>query len=365
MMNRKITALSVAVAAALTLPLAQQASAATAMFAKELPASVLSSSAFKTQSVGFAPLSTNYTVGGVNFMYVAVTLGGGAKFANKANVQVVCLQSAGGVRASGVAGNAQSAASAAIFFAINTGLSLIGGTVSSFCRVTAPDGFYMGGSNANKTMTFETWRKVATTTAHTVSSNAFISFGKAGSASVISGSVAVPANDTVIDVATGSTKFKETTHVVTPTTAFVGEVRYNEPTYASNAPTFAVSADGATKVTLANLGGAAGFTVNVSGAPLAGAVKVYLAPAGGCGAATYSVVPAAGTQQASFTGVTPTNISAGMAVCVGHNGTSAISAGPLTAWLSKNPETTLWQYDFSASNNQLHELRKNGASFKL
>lgn len=368
MMNRKMTTLGMAVAAAaLSLPLAQQAGAAP-IFAKELPTTVLTSSKFLTPSVGFAPLTTNYSVGGVNFMYVAVTLGGSAKFANKNNVQLVCLVSAGGTRASAVAGNPQSAASGAVFFAVNTGLTIIGGGTSAFCRVTASSGYLMGGSNDNKTMSFESWRKVATTTAHTTSSNTFITFGKAASAAVISAYTGTP-NDAVIDVATGSTKFKSTNYVGSNvSTAYLGTVYYQTPTYASYSPVNAVSAlsTAGAVVTLAQLGGANGFTVNVSGTPIGGAALVWLdsSGAGMCNAKVKSATPAASSQAVSFTGITSVQLNAGMDVCVSYNGTTAISAGGLTAWITKSTETTAWQYDFSG-NNQLHELRKNGASFKL
>jgi len=371
--NRKITLLSMAVAAALSLPMTEQASAAD-VYATETPVAVLQNHTFMPANpTKFFPLTTNYTVGGVNFMYAAVTLGGGAKFAVTSNLKLACMKttSVGGA-AIAVVGNPQSSNSGAVFFAVNTGITLVGSTnsASSYCKISAPGGFKMGGSNASKTMVFESWRKVAINTAHTTSSKAFISFTRGLAVSVVSGgNPATPAtNDGMIDVATGSQKLKGTTPNVVPATllsAYVGYVQY-KPT--STTPIQAISAAGGATFSLlpsvANYEGTKKFTLNISGAPIANASKVSLNNTAACGAGIKPGVAPVG-QAVTFTGVGGAALNAGAFVCLTYPGSTSISAGGLTASITKSTETTAWQFDFTSANTQLHELRKNGASFKL
>jgi hypothetical protein len=111
--NQKISFLGVAVAAALGMSVSQQAAAA--VYATETPTAVLQNHVFKPTSLGKVfPLSTNYTVGGVNFMYASVVLGGGAKFNGVTNVKLLCMKQ--GVPNATAVGSPQSANSTSIFY---------------------------------------------------------------------------------------------------------------------------------------------------------------------------------------------------------------------------------------------------------
>jgi hypothetical protein len=216
-------------------------------------------------------------------------------------------------------------------------------------------------------MLFQTWRKVATVTAKTTASLNFITFARGVKVSATSGVV----NDAVIDVATGSQKLKGAIGFVgaTNTTAFVGTISYNDVSSnintlsAAGTPEFAINAQKiqGTSTTY--------YRVTVSGAPLGGATKVSLRRGiNGCSAGAGAVVVALGPSGQVFAsnGVTGGVLSAGLSVCVTYSGTTSISAGPISASVGRvSTETSPWNYNFSTTNNQLHELKKNGKSFKL
>jgi hypothetical protein len=268
-------------------------------------------------------------------------------------------------------GNPQSANSSSIFFAINTGITLIGNTNSaqSFCQVSAPGGFKLGGTTDAKTMNFHTWRKVATNTAQTDVTKSFISFVKGVGFSVVSADGNYSPNKAMIDVATGSQKV---TGTVSTLLAALGKITYKATTaVAGGANTYSAVGGTLIKASAQSIQGSVPYRVTVTGAPLAGASRARLVAnaaltlASACDKGTFGVSAGVSAQLAQFF-VSGAKLEGGLTVCVQYSGTTNISAGQITATLSKgSTEASPWNYDFSTTNNQLHEMKKNGLSFKL
>lgn len=354
--------------------------------AKELlPANVTSISGIRAVPIMPAPMSADYTVGGANSYYMGVVLSAGLK--TTASPNLACKVYTGGtykVNKNVATLQSGGAGSKAFTFAIKTGTTLAGSNASGYC-------YLISGTNTNtvvvtdatagvtftnsgitdKTIAWKTTRIVGGTPA-TVSAAAksFITFVKGASASISVGSTGG-----LINVAANAMKLTSasTTNKPFSTTAAVAGV---------------ITFKNVAGVTAAKVGGsltppdkvnASAFVkdaiLTLAGDPIASSKYVILASgiAGGDCAGTNKVASGVvSSGKVTFSGAAlVANLAGagvGVKVCLHFSGTTAISAGQITASLgSKSPSTLGYNPDFSfpdGAGNMLN-LKKNGKSAKV
>lgn len=333
------------------------------VFAKEIPTSTttLMNGAQTPSTLTLAgplelkiPLIPGYSVNAANPYYVKLALTGGAKFAVQPTL--VCQTGAGGAGSDSGAGSVtvNGAGTNLVTFQIPsgailaTGVGTTGGCVVSVSSLTISG---LGDVGVSGTIEYKDGANNATLAL----TGPFITFKKSVSAAVSTNAAAGTAANATIDVTTGSKKFTAAT-LAGVTTAAVGSVSYALSTTTSIYNASGIAATGAVFVSGSN-----GFSVTIAGNAVGNAATAYLslAAANACAAATYIATPSGST--VTITGINSTDISAGVTLCLGFNGTSAISEGQITATITKTAETIAANPDTSVSSPNVYSIPKNGA----
>lgn len=306
------------------------------------------------------PMTADYSVGGANSFYMTIVLGTG--LTAKASPNLACKVITGGTSATNynIATLQSGGAGKSTFtFAIKTGTTLAGNTKSGFCFLASgTTGITFTNSGlTNKTISWKSTRVVGGANASvSASSKSFITFAKGASASITVGS-----SGGLINVAANSMKLTSgATKPATDLISVAGTVYYTPVAGI-------VGATAGSLITATAFSKSAMLTI--AGDPVATSKSVFVVAGGAtcvAGNSMKSAVPASG--KVTFTGAGIYNgLAAGVKVCLSFSGTTAITAGQITATLaSQSPSTLGYNPDFGFSpDNNLLLLKKNGKSAKV
>lgn len=338
---------------------------APSIFIKEMPSSTttLLNGGVTPLLTAFGPLSVripfvpSYSVNAANPYYVKLALTGGAKFAVQPTI--TCATGAGGAGSDSAAGviTVGGVGTNAVTFQIPSGAVLATGAagLSTGCIASVDSLTISGLGDVNISGTIE--YKDGANNVATALTGPYITFKKSISASVSTNSVAATAANATIDVTTGSKKFTAAS-VQSTTTALVGSISY---TVVPQATTASYNSGGTAFTTGAlYVSGTNGFSVTIAGPAVGNATTAYLTTTNCAAAPAYSATPSAAS--VTMTGITATDISAGLTVCLGFSGTTAITEGQITANITKTTETQVTSPDTSVASADIFKLAKNGAS---
>jgi hypothetical protein len=301
------------------------------------------------------PFVPGYSVNSANFYYVKLALTGGAKFGTQP--ELVCATGLGGAGSdSGAAAvTVGGVGTNAVTLQLPSGVILAtgGANVATGCIVSLSSLIVSGAGDVNISGTIE--YKDGANNVATALTGPFVTFKKGLSATVSADAAAA-----VIDVTTGSKKFV-TGGVVS---ALAGSVSYKVSDATATYTITGAELTASITAGAAFVSGTNGFSVTIAGPAVGAAATAYLASPT-CATPLYIATPASGAS-VTITGVTATDISAGLLVCLGFDGTKAISEGQITAAIAKNgTETISTNPDFSVASNNMYKFTKNGATVNV
>lgn len=304
------------------------------------------------------PTIAGYTTSASNTLFYKVALKSGVKF--KANPSMLCNTTAtNSWTAAALNGGTVTPTQAT--FSLKTSLRM--NQSSAVCKLyvtrtgaaaAAGTGFYTITDKTDKVISAVLEYKDGSLPVTKVSTGTFITFkqtfGIVADANARSTTTAALAK---IDVREASKKFT-TTKASTTTVALLGRVKAT-----AIATTRLTNTSGAVSIT--NIL-STGF-ITISG-PVNGAAGLNLSNANDCTTNTVGpVAPSGGS--VSFNTVTPSNLSSfGLNVCISLNGNNAMEAGQFTLTAAGNSKSG-WSFVFPSSPFNLHNITKNGASFRV
>lgn len=312
--------------------------------ASELPTTGITLTAGTTQQLNFSSNTTNFAPSAGQSMQVNVTLDNGAKFSTVPQLKCQVTNGTTAGTANGVLNLGGAGSNNAVFTVGQAEVTAVssGGSISACTVITTA--MTVTGSHVtnNASITYQYG-----TLASSTENGAIITWSKGVSASIAAGTNAVA-------LVTGG--FVNLSGAVSATLLSAGAVFYrSNGSGASQALSAAVSAGDV--MTTAS--------ITVSGASLAAARVTggnYLVDAtSGCGAGVAIATVTGGATSITFTGLTPTQISAGVNVCVQFSGTTPIAEGSITATLSAAPVTG-YSVNTAMSPNTLATITRNGST---
>ena len=366
-MNCSKNILRAAVAAALGVAAGQaaatidytSASPQPARFAKELPTS--STTATTLTNAGALldfkiAVPTNYSISTTSPLFVKIQLSGNARFV--AAPEISCGATAAGANNNtGGQITIGGLGDSAVTFNIGNVGAAAGATAitSGNCVITGFGGIVFTGLT-NKTLSAQIEYKNGLADVVSGASVSYITFANGFSATVASAGVVV------VDATSGSDNFVTGGGAFSQSTASLGTVNFRAVTpapaasaiYAANGTTAlelsAALASGSITVTGAGLG--AGLAAN-------GTSGVFLS----LGACTAPIaLSSTALNSVSFTGISPTNLSAGLTVCMNvSGGTTVILTGAIGAQVGGVGATNV-TVDFAAAAGSLSTLSQNGTT---
>lgn len=365
--SKSRTIVGLAVAAALAAPMIASAATVAVDFRKSSPdvlkvAKELLATKITTINGVVAlipvPMTANYSVGGANSFYMTITLGAG--LTAKASPNLACKVSGGAINPNVATLQSGGAGKSSFTFAIKTGIALAGNAASGYCYLTSA-GTALAFTNTGATSKTIAWKSTrvvgGSNVSVTAAAKSFITFTKAASASITIGNTGG-----LINVAANSMKLTSgASKPQTDLVSVVGVVSYKQVTGV-------VGATAAQTVLVADFAKSA--TLTIAGDPVATSKKVLLTPVGGATCTAGAIASAvASSGKVTFTGaaLTTTLTGPGAKVCLVFSGSTAITAGQITAVLgTKNAATLGYNPDFSFSpDNNMLNLKKNGKSAKV
>lgn len=368
--SKSRTIVGLAVAAALAAPMTASAVATQVDFRKASPDALkVAKELLATQVTTInnvvayipVPMTANYSVGGANSFYMTVTLSAGLTAKNSPNLACKTVTATSAINTNVATLQSGGAGKSSFTFAIKTGVTLAGNASTGFCYLASGvTAIAFGNSGAtSKTIGWKSTRVVGgSNVSVTAAAKSFITFTKGASASISVGSTGG-----LINVASNSMKLTSgSSKPASDLVSVAGIVKFNSVT----------GVVGATAAqTVFSTGFAKSATLVIAGDPIATSKKVMLGAgaaytcSGGAGAIASAV---ASSGKVTFSGAKLTSgLSAGVKVCLVFSGTSAITAGQVTAVLgTKNAATLGYNPDFSFSpDNNMLNLKKNGRSGKV
>ncbi|ALG66465.1 hypothetical protein [Beggiatoa leptomitoformis] len=362
-MKMKNTTLTVAIATALGLIstnalasvfINNTSTSGTILLAEEAPigTGVIVNTASDRLLLGFNTVP-GYTVNSTNPLFVKIALKGGIKFPTGTAPKLVCaVDSAGTTTTTSAAFSTQvNAARTQVTFSIKTGYKMVSSCVI-YPQGTATDtAIYNGLTKTTQSISALIEYKNALANATTAYVGDFITFKQAATV-VVSPATTTTAANAVIDVKQSSKKFTTAT-ILSTTTAFIGYVAY------SATPGVGLALTSGSVPATAILTTA---TLTIDGAGVAGAQSFALSTAGGCAVDAGTATPSGNT--VTFNDVDPLDIAAGLNICMTVDGNTAIDAGQLTATVGGTAVTS-WTPVFGDPSQNIHNLTKNGATFRV
>lgn len=248
-----------------------------------------------------------------------------------------------------------------VTFSVATGSDAAGATAvlltNSGCIVSAAT-IQMTG-HTTKTVSAQIEYTNGLTTAITAQVGTYISFARG-----ISTVVSAPATNVLVDATSGSDNWAAANNL-TVGTAYIGTIRYG------NLGTPLLNSAGAATTDAGTVMSAAGGSITVSGPAIVAALSigssgVYLvsANAGACNSPSVAAVfSTSAASSVTFSGVTPTQLSAAIDICARVPGNVVITTGQLTATLAGrgvvNADNVL---DTSAASNNIANVGSNGST---
>ncbi|EIJ42181.1 hypothetical protein BegalDRAFT_1284 [Beggiatoa alba B18LD] len=305
----------------------------------------------------------SYTVTSSTPLFVKIALRNGVRFSNAPSL--LCKTTAGMTAAVKVSLGSSNTARAT--FSLKTGYRI--SPISGYCSLLVLSGttaaktayYNLGSVREDKIFSATVEYKNAFAVKTTAYVGRYVTFQQAAALAVSRVDTAGVAANAVIDVKESSKKFISTTEV-NDQNAFVGRVSYKGSN--DGAITNSMLRNTATFVTVPHILQTALLTVQ--GDSLINASKIRLVTAGltnECllGTTIAEIVPTGNS--VSFA-ISPTAVSAGVNICLEVNGTDAIEPSQLTVTLGGTPKND-WTPDFGDPNMNIHQITKNGATFRV